>query len=618
MTPLRGGFFVLFLAVAAYANAVPNGFAYDDQGIITNNPVVTGGDFRGAALGPWWQTSREGGGLYRPLTALSFTLEWRMLPDTPWAFHGVNVLVHGAVSVLLFLLLLQLGSVPGALAGGVLFAIHPLHTEAVANVVGRAELYAALFYLLACLLYWKGRSWSGPPRVFRLLGIGALYLLSLWSKEMGVTLPGVLLLLEAFAPALTGGGDGAGAGGGHEATPPGPLEEFHYFGRRVVAESPVYLLLLVVLAGYLSMRFLILGSLSGEAVAPVFQLVGTRARLLTAVALWGQYLRLLLFPLDLVSDYDPGVFFPSEGVDAGVLVGGMVLVILAGVTIRCWRKAPLVSLGILWFAVSLSPVSNLFFSTGTLLAERTLYIPSMGLSLVAAWAATEVMGLDSLRRRWILAVAALTAAALLVRTLERNPSWMSTFVVIQTLNEEHPESWRAFRGRAQGLERVGELDQAAEAWDVAVALTPMNYTLLAEAGSFHSRVGNGDTGVQYLQRAVAVAPELTNAYQLLSTHLLRRGEGRAGHRVALEGLAAAGPDPELWALVSESYLLKGDLPAAVRAREAAIGLDPGDAAQWRRMAEIQEAMGEVEGAEEARRKAKALEDLRSGGPEKGS
>jgi hypothetical protein len=589
LTRTRAGFLVLFLAVAAYANSLPNGFAYDDRGIITDNPVVTTGDFERAAMGPWWQTSPEGGGLYRPLTALSFTLEWSLFGDAPSAFHGGNVLFHGVVSVLLFLLLLELGSLPGALAGGALFAIHPVHTEAVANVVGRAEVYSATFFLLACILYWRGREWSGLSRTLRLVGIGALYLFSLFSKEIGVTLPGVLLLLEVFAPWLKG-----------ETDP--------RLTKGILKEAPVFMLLPVVLLAYLGLRFLAIGSFAGDVSAPVFQLVSVQARVLTAVSLWGQYLRLLIFPLDLAADYDPGVFFPSEGFDLGVFVGAGVIVGLVWLTYRTWGRSPLVALGILWFFVCISPVSNLFFPTGTILAERTLYLPSIALSLVAAGLTARLIRFPPRVRGFALALAVVVGVLFFVRTVVRNPSWMSTFVVLQTLNDEHPESWRAFWGRARGLERVGEIQAASEALDIAVTLTPRNYTILAEAGDFHGRLGDWNRSQAYLRRAIEVAPELANAYQLLSGHLLRRGLGREGHGVALEGLTRAGPDAELWALVSESYLLKGDLPAAVRAREVAIVLDPEPAKQWERMGEIWEAMGEMERAREAWARAKALED----------
>ncbi|MGW8267581.1 MAG: hypothetical protein ACWGSQ_14540, partial [Longimicrobiales bacterium] len=378
MTRYRAGFFVVFLAVAAYANSLPNGFAYDDDAIITQNPVVQSGDWRMAQSGSWWPDPLDGAGLYRPLTLLSFVGEWKLFGESPLGFHALNLVFHALVSLLVFFLLLEFGPVSGALAGGVVFAIHPVHTEAVANVVGRAELHAAFYYLLACLLYWRGRFWSGPIRGLRLLGIGGLYFLALGGKEIAVTLPGALFLLEAFGPLLPGG-----RGAGEEPADPEPLL------RRLWGEAPTFLLLALVLASYLGLRYLALGVLVGELPAPLFLAIGPGARILTAVGLWIQFLRLLLFPLDLAADYDPGVLFPSETLDWPVILGTLILVGWILAALRTRERMPLVSLGLFWFGVAILPVSNLLFPTGVLLAERTLYLPSVGLSLVAAGVAAR-------------------------------------------------------------------------------------------------------------------------------------------------------------------------------------------------------------------------------------
>lgn len=592
---------VAFVAVAAYANSVGNGFAYDDEGIIEQNPVVTTGDWEGAVAGSWWPEAMEGAGLYRPFTTLAFVGEWKAFSGSPAGFHAVNVLLHGLVSVLAFVLLFELGSLGGALAGALTFAVHPVHTEAVANVVGQAELHAALFYVLACILYWKGRDWEGGARVLRLLGLGLLYFLSLASKEIGVTLPGALLLLEVAAPRLRGArGDGASGENGEPGGAAGlPL--------RLRREAGVFLLLPLVLVAYLELRFFAVGTIVGEAPSPLFAAVGPQARLLSAVALWVQYVRLLLFPLDLSADYDPGVLFLSESVDVPVAAGILVILTLAVLAVRSWKARPLIAVGILWFVVAVSPVSNVFFATGVLLAERTLYLPSLGLSLVVAGLAPSVLALSARRRRVALAAVAVGAVALTVRTVTRNPAWLDTFVVTWTLNEEHPESWRAVRARAQGLQRVGEVQGAAEAWRLAAVLAPHDHILLVQVGDFLGRLGDGSEGEAYMRRAIAVAPRVVNSYRILGANLLRRGFGREGHRVALEGLARTGNDRALWALVSESYILKGDLPAAARARQAAIGADPEEPAEWRRLGEILAAMGDADGAGRARVRADALE-----------
>jgi predicted Zn-dependent protease len=152
-----------------------------------------------------------------------------------------------------------------------------------------------------------------------------------------------------------------------------------------------------------------------------------------------------------------------------------------------------------------------------------------------------------------------------------------------------------------------EIGEAAEAWDLAVRLAPMNYTLMVQAGDFHCRQGSWEKCESYLRAAISLEPGYRNAYQLLAGAMIRRGFGREGHRIALEGLARSRSDRELWALVSESYILKDDLPAAARAREASIGADPSAAYQWSRLADILEAMGEKEGAARARATADSLE-----------
>ncbi len=613
MTPLRAGFFVLFLAGAAYANSLGNGFAYDDNAIIPQNPLVTGGDLRGALSSPYHPDALEGAGLYRPVTSLSFTLEWMAFGDDPLGYHLLNLGFHLLVSLLIFLLLLGMGAVYPALVGGVLFAVHPLHTEVVANVVGRAELYSAFFYLAACLLYWRGSIWTGWCRIPRLVGLGCLYFLSIGAKEIGVTLPIALLLLEAFRPLLAGKGEGSQE---PRSTQDHLVSQGSSLRSRLLRESGSYLLLFVVLLAYLGLRSMVLGTLTGEVSAPIFRELGSGQRVLTAIALWPQYIRLLLLPLDLAADYAPGVLFPAEGVDMGVLLGVLVILGLSYFAVRAVRTTPsmpLVALGILWFFLVILPVSNLLFPTGVLLAERTLYLPSAGLSLVAAGVTSRVLCARVSLQRLAVVLGVAVLFGFFLRTVLRNPAWMSTYVVLETLNREHPESHLAFLKRGSGLDRVGETQAAREEFTMALRLAPQRYGTLTEVGGFYGRVGEWTDGERLLQRAIRIAPSRDDAYRLLSSQLLRQGRGREAHGIALAGLANAGSHPDLWGAVSESYILKGDLQAALRARRVALGTDSTSADQWARLGDVLEALGEVEAAAEARDRAALIQEGSGGG-----
>ncbi len=574
---------VFVLALAAYANSIGNGFAYDDNEIVLRNRAVTEGDVISAVSRPYWPTSAPGAGLYRPLTSGGFAVQWVLFDGWPAGFHAVNVLGHGLVTLLVFFLLLTLLGAGAAVIGGALFAVHPLHTETVANVVGWGEISCALFFLAACLLYLRGREWGPGGRSARLLGIGLACFLSLGSKEMGVTLPGVLLLLEAFR------------------------DHPKRFLRRVWDEVPVYLLLTVVLGGYVLSRWLVLGSVLGEVPAPELRGLGPAGRILTALQLWPEYLRLLLFPFDLAADYAPGVLMPTGVPTPEAVAGATILAGLVLLAVVLHDRSAGASLGIGWLLITILPVSQMLFPAGTLLAERTLYLPSVSLCLVAGALAEPVSRLGSRARRAIVAGAVLVLLAFLVRTVTRNPSWLSTYTVLDTLAREHPESYLALRTRAAGLIRVGEMEEGMEAYEAALALAPRNYGLLVEVAAYHGRRREWALAEPILRRALEVAPGRVAAYRHMASQYLLQGRTREGRAVALEGLRTSGPDGELWSLVSESYVAGGDLEAAARACGAALAQKPESAKDWRRLGEILEALGDGEGAKRAHHRAAQLE-----------
>ena len=225
------------LAAATYANAIGNTWAFDDDYIVVSNPVVTEARWGEALTGPYWGGLETVPSLYRPTTVIALALEWRVFEGRPAAFHTVSLLLHVLVSLLVTLLLAAFLPRVAAAAGGALFAVHPVHVEAVANVVGQSELLAAAAYLGACLLYL--RQWSSGPgvRALRLLAITALYALALGAKEIAVTLPVSLLLVEMVR--VRGRGD-------REPPRPGTL-----LIAAVRRDAPLYLALAAVLLAYL-------------------------------------------------------------------------------------------------------------------------------------------------------------------------------------------------------------------------------------------------------------------------------------------------------------------------------------------------------------------------------
>lgn len=545
---------LILLTVGTFATALGNGWAYDDVAIVPENDVVTGAQWERVFHGPYWHGREVIPALYRPTTIAAFTLEWSAFGDRPAAFHAVNLLIHAANVVLVVLIGAEFLPLLAAVAGGAVFAVHPVHVEAVANVVGQSELIATLAYLGACLLYvaWRPRRRVGE--VVRTLGLAALYALALGAKEVAATLPAVLLLLGRLRR-------GASGREGSE-----PLPTVLGILRR---DLPLQLLLFAVLAGYLGKRLLVLGSVAGDAPSPELLDLSMGERIMTGLSLWPTYLRLFLFPLDLSSDYGPGVLSVARGLRADVLFGSVSAVILSVVFAAGWKERRLVALPVGWWLVTILPVSNLLVPMGTLLAERTLYLPSVSLSLAVAvlvGAALEARLARGLVLGWALAFA---LVALAIRTTLRIPAWLDTYTVLSVLAVEHPESWLSHRSRANGLLRVGQTAAALREFDTAIRLQPNSYALLVEAGTRYKEHGLFAQARPLLERAIRMRPDRPMAYRSLAETRLREGDGRSAYGIALAGLARWGPDHDLWGLVSESYVAKGDLTAAIRAREAA-------------------------------------------------
>ena len=385
--------------MVVYVGALWNRFALDDNPVVLFNPLLHApGSVWRAFLTSYWPPE-VGGGLYRPLAIASYALDWRV-GEVAW-FHAVNLLWHAGVSVMVAVLVLRWSGERAALVSGLLFAVHPVHVEAVANVVGRAELMAALFALLAVYAALERDSvvWSAAALAGGLL-----------SKENAAVIPGLIVwgwMLGLGRPSRN-----------------------RMFG---------YLVCWIVIAvGYGMARQTILNPLSRiENIAPVFVGASPWAIRLTAVAAFADVARLLVFPLTLRVDYSPAErTLVTSPLDPRFALGLLCLVAWGGLVALAWRRGRRVeAFGLGWIAIALLPVANLVFPVGFFVAERTLYLPSVGLA-VAAGAWLKDLAPERLR----VVVAALVVAAGL-RTAWRVPVWRDATSVIFSELEDSPRSY---------------------------------------------------------------------------------------------------------------------------------------------------------------------------------
>lgn len=507
------GLAAVLLALGVYAGALRNGYALDDVPVLQQNPAVQGLDLRALLTGAYWPGSRE---LYRPLTLLSFAVERVALGDAPALFHATNALLHALATGLLFALLRRLGAGAGAAgAGAALFAVHPVHVEAVANLVGRSELLAASLVLLASLLFLSRRA----PAVIRVAGAGLLYLLALASKEIAVSLPALLLVMALLE-------------GKREGRP---------WRDAVRAWLPTAAACAVALGGYLALRASALGSGTGSRAAPYLADLSPADRLATAARLVPEVLRLLVWPADLSSEWGPGALDVATWAHPLAWAGVGIIVLLAAATWSGARRGEgWVAAAVAWAALAYFPVSQAAFPIGTMLAERTLYLPSAALAFLAP-AAAAALQRHPARLRPALAALALLLVLGAWRTAARVPVWRSTGTVRAALIDEHPEVWRVAWDAAGAYEQNGEPDEASRWFRKAVALTHANeYALNVDYARFLLRRGRAAEADSLLVRSMAREPSGSDAPLLRVAALLELDRPREALALAVPALARPG------------------------------------------------------------------------------
>ncbi|HKQ96450.1 MAG TPA: DUF1736 domain-containing protein, partial [Candidatus Polarisedimenticolia bacterium] len=359
------------LAFLLHLPARACGFVFDDRGVIVDNPLMQDlARLPRLLASPWWVGRVQDAGLWRPLTSLTFALDRAVAGLEPAWFHLVNVGWHAVVTGLLTLLALDLGAgVAGALLAGGLFAVHPVHTEAVVGIVGRAELIAAAAVLGALLLHRRALRGAGGGAAAILAPLCVVA--AMLAKESGFA----VIALVAIVERLPG------------RTTPAPID-----ARRRRALWIAYAAVILLVFG---LRWAVLGRPGPGATIPFVDnpaaSAGAVTGRLTALACVVRYTRLLLWPRVLSADYSYDQIPIAGGIaDAGVILG---FLLAAGALVLGWRlrrRLPLVGFGLLLLAVALAPASNLIVFAGTLLAERLLYLPSAGLALLVAGIAAAV------------------------------------------------------------------------------------------------------------------------------------------------------------------------------------------------------------------------------------
>lgn len=555
-------------AAAAFANTLGNQPNLDDGWAVVNNPLVRTFDLAGMfreQLG--FAAGSTLAGPYRPLAALTNALNYALHGSAVGGYHAVNIALHVVTTLLVWALARRLLSVlapsrvrGGALGAALLFALHPVHVEAVAPLVGRGDLQAAAGGLGALLLAlgWRERWWRLPLAMV-LLAAAVL------SKETAAVTPGLFALVAFAVPAAAG-----------LAAPPGLARPE---GRRALGQLACLALLLgLALLPYLLLR-------PGVAVAPqASQWFAGRPPsvvFLTMTRAVAEYLRLLAWPVDLMTDFGYAARIPfTERLGWPSLLATLAWVSVAVAGVASLRRAPLAAIGLLWGLVALTPVLNVL-PVGVLMAERFLYLGSAGFCVWAGQApaalaerAARAGGPWPARARWLPAASLLLLALLAARTVARNAEWRDPVSLYVAELRHAPRDVTVNNNLAVAWLGRGEPGRAAERLAVALQVAPRYWRAHVNLGIARHRLGDLPGARAAFAAASTIAPAEGNPRYFDALVLIDQGDDEA----ALVELGRAATldrhDPRIPVEEGKLLVKLGRLGEARGCFERALALDP--------------------------------------------
>lgn len=460
---------VALFAIALYAVTLGGTFIYDDVAVVQQ-------DRRLANPRDWvqyWTDSYNFGvdNLYRPLVSMTYAVAHCLHPDTAWPYHAFNVLLHAIVSVMVAWVAMRLtGRSLVALVAGLLFAAHPVHVEAVANIVGRAEMMCAIATLGAIGLA------IGPLTTGRVIAIWLCCAVAILCKEQGLLVPVMIGVVswKGFGERGSARGERFGSSETVVAISDDDDTRVLKHARQRSLGAVLFALLLANVAvivfvreNVIHLKFWWERKFLDPWIQPLSDSVGLD-RWLVPFTIAGRYLGLLVAPVTLRIDYGgpivPGVAEPRDLFFWLGVVAVVLWLVVVGIGVRS-RERLLVICALL-FAIAYAPVSNWPTIIGVNVAERLMYLPSaFFVILVAALIAR-------LPKRLMIGVVTIVLSLFSLRTITYAWQWNDRLAFYEYSAAVEPRSMKATLLAMQERADRGDLD-AAERWArAAIAIDP--------------------------------------------------------------------------------------------------------------------------------------------------
>ncbi len=569
----RAWIVVALAAVLPFAQTLPYPPVLDDGWAVVENPLVQGGlRNAGRILTSPYNFGGPGttGGLFRPMTTLSFAANYAVHGRAPAGYHLVNVLLHVAASLLVLSLARRLAEavLPDrapwvALLAGLLFAVHPVHVEAIAPMVGRKELLSTALALAALLVALSGR--GAARSLGRLAATIALGSIAVLANEGSAVFPLLYGIVAVAVPGAAGLVDAPGLGDARSR-------------RALLRAFLVSIAMMLALVPYLVLRGLPTGvPLEAQWLAGVPRSTVT----MTTSRILAEYVRMLAFPGFLGTDFAYAArvqLISRPGPDLWLSLLAW-LPLVAG-SLALLRRFPLPAAGMLWTFGALLPVLHVF-PIGVLLAERLTYLPSAGFCIGAAAA------IGSIRRTPVVVAAALAlVVALGVRSAVRAAEWSSDLALWESELPKAPRDVVVNNNLAVAYSARGEYAKAIAPLETAVRVAPRYWRAHVNLGIAEQGLGRPERARAAYLQAMRIAPREADPLYFYARFQSAQGDP-AGAIATLESARRVAPEQARLATALGQNLVKlGRSDDARRAFREALAIDPADGEARRGLAAL--------------------------------
>jgi hypothetical protein len=456
---------LVIITFTAFAPILSNGFiSFDDDAYIYHNKnITTGLTFENIV----WAFTNIHANNYHPLTSLSHMLDCQFFKLDAGNHHSINLIFHIANTLLLFTVLSRMTKRVWASAFvAALFAIHPLHVESVAWASERKDVLSTFFLMLAL---WAYTGYTERPGAGRYLLTLVLFVLGLLSKQMLVTLPFVLLLLDYW-----------------------PLERFkdNRFSRLILEKIPF-----LVLAAALGIVTVIVQQRMG--LLKTFSNYPLQWRIENAIVSYIIYIEKMFWPVNLA------IFYPHpKGDIAFGRIAGAVLILLFITFLAIWkiRRRPYIAVGWLWFLVTLVPVIGIVQVGLQGWADRYTYVPYIGLFIIIAWGVCDLPERVQYQKTIFSLSACIILLVLGVKTFIQILYWQNNIMLYSHAAEAVENNWWAYSFMGKALASQGEFNKAILQFEKSLKIYPENITVNYEMGKAFLGAGDANDAVKVYQQ----------------------------------------------------------------------------------------------------------------------